>query len=396
MKKSLWIQIDSYRPNGDAPANRAYAFASFFNEKDFETNIVTIGNTNSKETIDGSNVYRIKDKYHFKSKNIINRLLDNFTYYLGLKKFYKKHKSEINNSFVMLSVPEYIPSLISKKLKKAGCTLIADVRDIWPEVAVEMGSFKKGSIMYRIFYKISQKLYKNADYISTVSEKKFEYLKSINDGKYKDKVIYIGNGYDLTTKDVKINRELFEKNNLTDKQVISYVGNVGKAQHLDILLDYAIAKKDLTYVIAGVGSDLDRLSNKYKEISNVIFLGKVSKEDAVSITRQSYASFIPLASDKMINSVPTKLFESLGLGIPVLLVANGESCEILDKCKLGLHIKASESSKIPSLFEDLLKNYKKIVSNKDLSIKIIEEEYSRQKFCKELYNVLGSKLWKGL
>lgn len=392
MKKSLWIQIDSYRPNGDAPANRAYAFASFFNEKGFETNIITIGKTSAKENIDGTNVYRINDNYHFKSKNIVNRLLDNFSYYVGLKKFYKKHKDEIKDSFVMLSVPEYIPSLISKKLKKYGCTLIADVRDIWPEVAVEMGSFKQGSIMYHIFYKIAQKLYKNASYISTVSERKFEYLKSINDGKYKDKVIYIGNGYDLSTKDIKINNEIFKKYNLLEKRVISYVGNVGKAQHLDSLLDYASIKKELTFVIAGIGSDLERLKSKYDKLENIRFLGKVCKEDAVSITKQSFASFIPLASDNMTNSVPTKLFESLGLGIPVLLVANGESCEILDKCKLGLHIKPSESLKISELFESFLKNYKSIITKKNLSIKIIEEQYSRQKFCKELYNVLGFKL----
>lgn len=392
MKKSLWIQMDFYRPNGNAPANRAYAFASFFNERGFETNVVTIGKNNTKENIEGTNVYRIKDKYHFKSKNIINRLLDNFCYYRGLKKLYRKHKAELKDSFFLLSVPEYIPSLVSKKLKKYGCTLIADLRDIWPEVAVEIGSFKQGSIMYRIFYKIAQKLYKTADLITVVTKKKFEYMQSINGGIYKNKIFYIGNGYDLLTKNIKINTEIFEKNNLIGKQVISYVGNIGKAQHLDCLLDYAVTKKDLFFVIGGMGSDLDRLINKYKGIDNIIFLGKVCKEDAVSITKLSFASFIPLASDNMLNSVPTKLFESLGLGIPVLLLANGESCEILDKCKLGLHIQPSESNNISLLFESLLANYDEIMANKDLSIKIIEEQYSRQKFCKELYDLLLLRL----
>ena len=52
-------------------------------------------------------------------------------------------------------------------------------------------------------------------------------------------LVFINKNPDMTY------RELFGKNNLTDKQVISYVGNVGKAQHLDILLDYATTKKDL-------------------------------------------------------------------------------------------------------------------------------------------------------
>lgn len=391
MKKSLWIQIDSYRPNGNAPANRAYSFASFFKENGFETNIVTLGQTNNHEVIEGTNVYRIKDKYHFKSKNIINRSLDNFVYYFGLKKIYRKHKDEIKDSFVMVSAPEYIPSLVCKKLKKYGCILIADIRDIWPEVAVEMGSFKKGSLLYKIFYKIAQKLYKNADLISTVSEKKYEYLKSINNEKYKNKVVYIGNGFDLDTKNIKINNEIFEKNNLIGKRVISYVGNVGKAQNLDLLLDYGCTKKEFMFVVAGIGYDLERLITKYHGVDNIKFLGKVSKEDAVSITKQSYASFISLATDNMINSVPTKLFESLGLGVPVLLVANGEACEILDKCKLGLHIKPSESYKISSLFENFFMNYKLIVSNKKMSMKIIDEQYSRQKFCKKLYDELLTK-----
>ena len=119
--------------------------------------------------------------------------------------------------------------------------------------------------------------------------------------------------------------------------------------------------------------------------------GKVSKEEAVLITQQSNISFIPLASDKMVDSVPTKLFESLGIGTPVLLVGNGESVEILNKTKFGISILPSNISTLSSAFDSIINSYSRIIEHKEEAIEYICKHYSRQKYCEDALNTLCGK-----
>ena len=71
MKKEIWIHIDSYRPNSNAPANRAFAFANYLSKKGFKINIITIGKEDAVEERDEATVFYLKDSFHFKEKNLI-------------------------------------------------------------------------------------------------------------------------------------------------------------------------------------------------------------------------------------------------------------------------------------------------------------------------------------
>ena len=60
-----------------------------------------------------------------------------------------------------------IPGWIIAKCK--GAKLVYDVRDIWPDVALEMGSFAEGSIYCKVFRAITRFMYKHSDWVTTVS-----------------------------------------------------------------------------------------------------------------------------------------------------------------------------------------------------------------------------------
>lgn len=69
-----------------------------------------------------------------------------------------------------------IPGWIIAKCK--GAKLVYDVRDIWPDVALEMGSFVEGSIYCKVFRAITRFMYKHSDWVTTVSPGKVEKIKS--------------------------------------------------------------------------------------------------------------------------------------------------------------------------------------------------------------------------
>jgi glycosyltransferase involved in cell wall biosynthesis len=372
MKKELWIQIFTYKPNSDAAANRAFAFAKFFNNNGYKVHVITNGKSNEIENDNGVIIHRVQNKFRYLKKNIINRFLDNLVFLRGCKKIIRKNKEQIKNSFYLASSPELIPSKAGIYAKKNGAKLIFDVRDIWPEVGIQMGAYGENSIFAKHFRRCANKMYEKCDILTTVGSKKHQYLSKYKNGKYRHKTFLISNGVDLDDLDGLFDYSIIQKFNSYSKKIVSYVGNVGAAQGLDALIEISTEYPDLLFLICGKGKELEKLQKNVidKSITNVVFTGEINKSQALAVTNSSYISFISLSSNKMVDSVPTKLFESLGLGVPTFLVACGESADILDETGLGVH---TSPGHIPAI--------------KD-SFKLIRDKYSRQAACNALLELL--------
>ena len=72
-------------------------------------------------------------------------------------------------------------------------------------------------------------------------------------------------------------------------------------------------------------------------LDNVLFLDSVPKEKVVRYWSLLDVSIIHLRKTELFTMViPSKLFESMGMGIPVLLGVAGESAEIVEKEGVGL------------------------------------------------------------
>ena len=125
------------------------------------------------------------------------------------------------------------------KIKKA--KLVYDVRDIWPDVAIEMESFDEKSLYYKVFKFIANFMYKHSDYITTVTPGKVKKIKKYADSN--NKVLYIPNGFDDNLINFAMEKFIIEKYELDKKFTIVYIGNVGLAQNLDALIELAKTSK---------------------------------------------------------------------------------------------------------------------------------------------------------
>ena len=87
----------------------------------------------------------------------------------------------------------------------------------------------------------------------------------------------------------------------------------------------------------------------------------------------------------MKDSVPTKVYEALGIGCPVLLVAEGDSAAIVDDAGLGRHISPDEPvEKLVDVFDDMIEHYDEFDAHRDEAIRLMHDKYSRQKIAEEL------------
>ena len=120
------------------------------------------------------------------------------------------------------------------------------------------------------------------------------------------------------------------KYRLGDSKIILYSGTLDKLRKLDMIIEaFSIVrtlKVDVKLLIVGDGNDrlhLQQLSKSIGHSKDIIFAGKVSYFDMPRILKTATIALCPVPPlDIYLVSSPTKLFEYMIMGIPI--IANEE------------------------------------------------------------------------
>ncbi|MEH7609540.1 glycosyltransferase family 4 protein, partial [Priestia megaterium] len=279
--------------------------------------------------------------------------------------------------------------VIMSKLKKV--PHVFDVRDIWPNVAVEIGEITKNSKTYKLMSLVEKFIYKNSSMLTVVTKGKKETL--IRNGVEKKKITLISNGFDEEFLTFPIDQHIAGKYELSNKFNLLYAGIIGIAQGIDLIIEAAESLKSyshIQFVLVGTGVELEKIKKLVKEkgLSNVVFAGEQPHINIRSFLHYSHISLVPLKSNALKDSVPTKLYEALGVGKPVILSASGDSEEVVKEAQGGLVVKPGDVNElvkaIKKLYEDEI-FYNRCI---EMSEKYIIDNYSRKSIAKILENEL--------
>lgn len=283
------------------------------------------------------------------------------------------------------------------KMKRA--KLVYDVRDIWPDVALEMGSFSEASLFCKVFAFIRDFMLKHSNLVTAVSPGKVDKLKIYAPDA---DVEYVTNGLDERFLENEYHSETAEKYGLTNGFNCVYIGNLGWAQGLTQLMQLAKrakdSKVDARFVLFGSGVEEESL-RKYAEdhhLDNVVFAGRVPNAEMFTVLKAAQLSFVSLVNDKLRDSVPTKMFEALGVGCPVLLSAAGDSADILNACKLGIAVQPNRDDDLWNAFMELYSNLDQYLQHRENTYAVIMNRYSRQQAAVVLENHLERLIANGV
>lgn len=391
----ILIHSDEYYPTAQACSYRMQVFVKSFMEMGDDVIVITSSANKKNGTID-RRLHPEKIIYtptiRMKKKTIIMRLLNNLSF--GIMSVFSSLGTGKIDVVITTSPPPLVslPGWFIAKIK--GAKLVYDVRDVWPDVALEMGSFTKGSLFCKIFSAIVNFMYRHADIITTVSLGKAakirEYVSLLSGGKsgpeHTDKVWLVENGFDEDVEKNDFDQNVIDKYGIDKKITCVYIGNIGLAQGLGALLAVAAKTKhkDIQFLCFGMGAEKEMLEKKVESegLTNVRFCGVIEHSKVASIFSRSKISFIPLKNGNMKDSVPTKVYEALGLGCPVFLVAEGDSTVIVDETQLGRHVSPDHPEELSRVFDNLVDNYDSIITHKDNAIHLMHDKHSRQKIAK--------------
>ena len=176
-----------------------------------------------------------------------------------------------------------------------------------------------GRTSYNILSAIEKSVYKKQDAVVTLSE---DMANTVRPKTGSTKRLYvIPNPVNTEIyRPKERSAELKRKYNINDADfVVSYAGNLGVAQDLHPLIEYAKTKPDVKVLIAGNGKREAEFREAADGADNIVFLGYISREETTEVNAVSDACMVMLSDYITDTCFPSKLPTIMAMGKPVAL-----------------------------------------------------------------------------
>lgn len=248
-----------------------------------------------------------------------------------------------------------------KNLKRI--PFVYNLQDIFPDSLVNNGLTKEGGILWKIGRMIENFSYRHADKIIVISE---DFKKNIiAKGVPEDKIVVVYNWVDqnIVVDIPRENNKLFDKYNLDrSKFYVTYNGNIGLSQNMEMLLDVANDLKtnsDIQFVLVGEGANLEKVKHIVQEhqLDNVHLIPFQPYEDIGHVFSLGDVSLVISKPGTGSASVPSKTWSIMSASRPVLAnFDENELKDIINKNQCGIFTKAGDKDAFKNAILKLYQN----------------------------------------
>lgn len=325
-------------------------------------------NTSLTES-NGVHILNVKT-LNIKKTNVVEKGLGTLLLEMQYKKAIKKHLKGIEFDLITYSTPPITFTSVVKYLKKKNPQAISylQLKDIFPQNAVDIGMFSASSLFFKYFRKKEVELYKASDYIGCMSPANVKFVLDHNDYIESDRVEVAPNSIALSD-DTKVlssseNKAIKEKYGLpTDIPIFIYGGNLGKPQGIDYLikcLDACKNRQDCYFVVIGTGTEFTKLKHWYEECkpSAVKVMAGLPKKDYDKLVKACDVGLIFLDYRFTIPNYPSRLLSYLENKMPVICATdvNTDMGPIAEKNGYGYWCESVKTSSFVALVDKMLKS----------------------------------------
>lgn len=341
------LYIHQYFVTPEEPGGtRSYWIAKELINRGFRVTMITSDTTGKfnetrRKSVDGIDVIYIPNSYN-NNMGLTKRLWSFLTFMILSTRFALKEK-DIHLVFAT-STPLTIgiPALIKRWLHKT--PYIFEVRDLWPEVPIQLGALKN-KILIKLAVFLEKTIYLNASHVIALSpgmEKgvlRFDFMKgktSMIPNMSKPDIFFPRNKDLTVAKEYNIDPTKFN---------VVHFGSMGVANGLEYITHAAliVGKKspDIIFHFFGSGKTEEILKSfcEINNLQNVLFHGALPMEilsECVNLCDVSLVSFlnIPILQ----TNSPNKLFDSLSAGLPIIVNSAGWTKDMVEHENCGFFV----------------------------------------------------------
>jgi len=356
-----------YPPEVNAPASRLSEHARIWREAGHEVTVVTCAPNHpagqlypgyrnrlwQEETIDGIRVIRLWT-YLAANEGFLPRIANYLSYLFSLL-FWMWRLPHAD--MVMSTSPQFFCGLAGWFLKRRKRPWVLEIRDLWPESIVTVGAMKRGAAI-RAIEKVEAFAYRKADLVVSVTD---GFVPHIRARRPKGPIAVIKNGVDLShfASDPAAADAFRAEHGLTGKFVASYVGTHGMAHGLQAVIEAAERlrhRDDIAFLMVGGGAERETIKTMRdaKGLTNIVMLGQLPKAAMPAVWGASDAALVLLKRvDTFKTVIPSKMFEAMALGVPMVMGVEGEAKALMDEADAGIAITPENDAELAAAIERL-------------------------------------------
>lgn len=355
---------DNFPPEVNAPASRTHEHCRHWVAAGEQVTVITCAPNFPKgrvfdgyrnrlwqqEVIDGIRVIRVWS-YITANEGFVKRVLD-YTSYMATAFVASLFVRRVD--VVVGTSPQFFTAVAGWAVGAVKrIPFVFELRDLWPESIKAVGAMKESAAI-RWLEKLELFLYRRAARIVSVTHSFRDTL--VRRGVDGGKIEVVTNGVDIgrfspRPKDATLEREL----GLQGCFVAGYIGTHGMAHALETLLQAAAElqqrpdAQDLRLLLLGDGARKAELQAQALAMGlrNVVFVDTVPKDEVARYWSLLDVSVIHLRRTELFTTViPSKLFECMGMGLPVLHGVAGESATIVEREGAGIVFEPENSAQL--------------------------------------------------
>lgn len=281
----------------------------------------------SEEVLNGVNIHRVNLYPRKKSRfSIIRNYL---SFWKNSKKWVRKAKLKFDYVYSMNLSPITMCSAGNLYARKHGVKHIIHCLDLWPESVLVTKAVREKSLMYRILYQWSKKIYSEADKILISSPSFRNYFENVLKLPVNN-IDYVPQCSLVEDSDIAA----FDYGKGTH---ILYCGNLGLIQQIPLIVESMTMLKDedIYFHVIGMGPMTDYLLNLIKERgleNKLIYHGPIVAKLAAAYFKKADALYISLKGEGTVGkTIPSKLMMSLTFARPIVGVIKGDGKDVLEE-----------------------------------------------------------------
>ncbi len=285
------------------------------------------------------------------------------------------------------------PALMLKKFKNI--PFVFEVRDLWPEVPIQMGGLKN-KYLIRLVEWFEKSIYKNAIHVIALSPGMMEGVVKRNIPEAKVSMIPNMSKIDVFWSREK-DKALIQKLGLREHTFkVVYFGSMGLANGMDYIIDAIIplkGEKDIEFLFIGSGATQPHLKKRCQEegIGNVHFFGYFASRELSEIVNLCDISLVTFSNLPILaTNSPQKLFDSLSAGKPVVVNSPGWTKALVEEYECGRYVDPANPGELSATIR-YLKDHPDECGKMGKNARLLAEtRYDKSILCREFSEVIGS------
>lgn len=269
---------------------------------------------------------------------------------------------------------------------------IFEVRDLWPESILAVGAARSSGLI-RVLDAMARFAYRKADHIVPVTDAFAQHIATYDVAA--KKITVVKNGADLARFRPVPGTDLRHELQLAGKFVAAYFGTHGMAHGLETLLDAAERLRDhaeIVFLMVGDGAERDNLQRQREQrgLDNVLMLGQQPKERMPALWQTADVSLVLLRDTPLFRTViPSKIFESLAMQIPVILGVQGESKQLIEASGAGVCITPGNATELAAQILHLSQQREQLRALGQRGAAFVAEHFDRVKLAQRYLTVIN-------